>query len=151
MSYFSKAEIFIKRKRTFQYETVRNRLGFARFPNGSHPLVFGTIVANYSLTAILVGAAFDQLLGFSSRLGAKECHFVTHERGYSCSHQDRIALKDVDVPQASGFVHSQMRGSESHEEVAEVEIRVTLGNIFGQVLVKAGSLDAQSLHHEVVG
>lgn len=59
-------------------------------------------------------------------LGAQEDHLVLEQHGDGGSDEDRIALEDINVPEAACLVEGELASEERGEDISEIEIRIML-------------------------
>jgi hypothetical protein len=120
-------------------------LSFAGLLDGLHPAIFVAAAANHFGTT---GGqdGIDLLQG----LGAEERHLLLKEQCDGGTDKNRVAFKDVDIPEAGRLVEGKVAGEKAGEHVAKVRVGVVVLHL-GQVVVKGGRLTGQRLEDKVVG
>lgn len=120
-------------------------LSLAGLLDGLHPTIFVAVAANHLGTNGGQGG-IDLLQG----LGAEKRHLLLKEQCDGGTDENRVAFKDVHIPEAGRLVEGKVAGEETGEHVAKIRVGIVVIHL-GQVVVKGGRLSGQRLEDKVVG
>ncbi len=142
----------VDRKRAREKDRERSGSSLPRLPNRHHPALLLAIPA-HGAGALGLALGRDDAQGsldVGDRPRAQQRHLLLQEQRDARADEQRVALEDVDVPEAGGLVQREVAGEEAREEGLEEEVGVVVGHV-DEVLVEGGGFLGEVVQDEVVG
>lgn len=121
----------------------------ASLSDRTHPAVLLTIGAQYTGLLDTIHSGNENGGDLLDALSAKQSHLVLHQQRNTRANEHGIALKNVDIPQPSGFIQCEMTREDAGEHVAEVQLGIMVREL-DEVLVQGRRLVRQRLQQQVV-
>lgn len=112
-------------------------------------LVLGTHLAHRTRRGAVGRGLGHDGPDFGRRLAAEQVHLALQQNGHGGADEQRVALKDVHVPEARSLVNGQQAGKDARENVSQVQLRGQVRDAASQVVVQRGRLVAEGAEDEV--